>query len=120
MIEVNMDTIALESAIESDFICYYQADELPNVWVDDRVGKDWTEAAPDSANRLLHKIGKEHAGELIDVLTRMRDHPEDPLVQEISMSTMTDWPNDPNDWRDFQDLLDRIIAIVRKETAPRP
>lgn len=112
-----MSAVAPDEAIESELVCYYQNDELPTVWVEGRVGMDWTGAAPRSAQRLLHVLGKERAGELIDVLARMRNHPEDALVQRICSRTMTYWFDDPNDWRDFQDLIDRIIAVVRAETA---
>lgn len=108
-----MNTVAIEKAIESEFVCWYQNDELPTVWVDGKLRMDWTARVPESAGRLLHVLGKDRAGELIRVLERMRDAPDDLLVQRISARTNTDWSYDPESRPDFEDLLNRLIAALR-------
>jgi hypothetical protein len=47
------------------------------------------------------------------VLERMRDAPDDLLVQRISARTNTDWSYDPESRPDFEDLLNRLIAALR-------
>lgn len=111
-----MNAINLENAIESEFVCYYQLDELPGVWTEEALATDWDERAASSAERLLHVLGKERAPELIDVLDRLRHNPQDPLVQRISSGTMMFWFDDPQYWRAFEALIDRIIAAIRAAT----
>jgi hypothetical protein len=112
-----MSASDVENAIENEFVCYYQLDELPGVWTEEALAADWDERAASSADRLLHVLGKERAQELIDVLERMRNDPQDLLVQRISSGTMMFWFDDPQYWQAFQSLIDRIIARVRAATA---
>lgn len=111
-----MNAIDLEDAIGSEFICYYQIDELPGVWTEEALKTDWDERAAESTQRLLHVLGKERAGELLDVLNRMRNNPQAPLVQEICSGTMMFWFDEPQYWHAFEALLDRIIANIRAAT----
>jgi hypothetical protein len=111
-----MNAIDVEDTISSEFICYYQIDELPGVWTEEALKTDWDERAAESTERLLYRLGKERAGELIDVLNRMRDNPQDPLVQRICSSTLMFWFDDPQYWHAFEALIDRIIANIRAAT----
>src|SRR3990167_5374747 len=107
-----------QQAIESEFVCYYNGDELNERSDEFRAQLPMMTWA--SARRLRNAVGAEKVPDLIGVLESMKAEPYGPMMSTIITSTMIGWPDDPQDWAVFKDLLDRIIDFLRKEPGPQP
>lgn len=108
-----------QRAIESEFVCYYNGDEIGFV-NNDAFRISMPRRAWDSAHRLRHAVGDDKLVELIGNLEFLRANADAPQMINLMEASLTWWADDPQDWAVFQDLVDRIIKNLQSDPGPRP
>ena len=107
-----------QKAIESEFVCYYNGDELNER--SDEFRSQLPRMTWASARRLRNAVGIEQVPDLIAMLESMKAEPYGPMMSVIINRTMIGWPDDPKDWAVFNELIDQIIDFLRREPGPQP
>ena len=106
-------------ALESEFVCYFNGDELPVVH-DEAFLASLPQRAWASAHRLRHAVGDDKINELIAVLQSLKEEPEGILMSVIAARSLVAWQDDPRDWAVFQNLINQLISFLRQPPGPRP
>lgn len=112
-----MDTTALNRAIDNEFTCYYQIDELPGPWNEEVLSTELPRRAWKSAVRLRQAVGEANVPALVQMLSDMQRDPGHPMVSMIGGYTRFIWTDDPEDWRVFQLLMELIITNLSKKSS---
>jgi methionine salvage enolase-phosphatase E1 len=92
-------------AVVNEFVCYYQADELPQVL------SDVTGHADDSAERLVEELGPS-ASQVAVMLRELADDQRHPLVYRIQGEIRYKWYRTDRDWAAFRVLVRRIADRI--------
>ena len=100
-----------QGALISEFVNYYNADELPLI-----VAGDVDAEAEESGRRLVRALGN-RAEEAVALLLRVVEDREGPLLEELDRRTMYAWNGTEEDWQLFRRLVQGIAASVRHELA---
>lgn len=112
-------TLDLHKALEHEFVCYFNGDELPVVHSEAFLASV-PQRAWASAHRLRRAVGEDKVAELIDVLQALKEEPDGTLMSVIAARSLVGWQDDPQDWAVFQKLLDQLIGFLRQGPGPRP
>jgi|SRR5215212_9478264 hypothetical protein len=91
-------------AIETEFVSYYNGDEMPAA-----EDLDVAERAAGSAMRIRELAGDEGAGGAAALLREMAEDRGHPLTTRIVDTSLYDWTGDEESWHAFQRLV-RTIA----------
>ncbi len=115
-----MNTATLRKAVDDEFSCYYQADELPHPWTEKVLQTYLPAQAKESASRLRRAVGEEHVAALVQLLSDLREDTNHPLVSCIGHSTGLLWSDDTKDWQVFQRLIELIISFLSTNGSSGP
>lgn len=112
-------TVEPQKALEQEFVCYWNGDELPAVqseaFLSSLPQRAWA-----SAHRLRQAVGEEQVDALIDVLRSLKEEPDGVLLSVIAGRSQISWQDDPRDWAVFQGIVDQLIDFLRRGPVPRP
>ena len=112
-------TLDPRKALEQEFVCYWNGDELPAVqseaFLSSLPQRAWA-----SAHRLRRAVGEDRVGELLDVLRSLKEEPGGVLMSVIAGRSQISWQDDPQDWAVFQRVVDQLIDFLRRGPVPRP
>jgi hypothetical protein len=106
-------------ALEHEFVCYFNGDELPVVHSEAFLAT-LAERAWASGLRLRHAVGEDKVAELIGVLQSLKEEPEGTLMSVIAGRSQVSWQDDPQDWAVFQRLVEQLIKFLQQGPGPRP
>src|SRR4051794_1034690 len=100
-------------AVVSEFVNYYNADELPLI-----LAGDVDAEAGASGGRLVHVLGA-RAREAVALLQRVVDDSEGALLEELDRRTMYAWRGTEEDWELFLRIVHGISVSVEHELSTR-
>lgn len=107
-----------QKALESEFCCYYNADELGFVNTPE-FRNSLPRRAWESAQRLSEHVGTDKIADLVALLLSMKAEPYGDMMLVIMQTSLMGWQDDPESWAVFKDLIDLIIKNLRTPS-PRP
>ena len=98
----------------SEFVNYYNADELPLV-----LTGDVDEQADDSARHFVHELGA-RAREAVTMLQRVVAGQDDHLLEDLDRRTHYGWSGTPEDRELLRRIVERISVAVDRALSGIP
>ena len=101
--------------LRSEFTCYYEVSELPEIW-DEWLASDLPEEAAESATRLSRSLDKTQTSQLAAYLRSASRERTGALILEIEKWTRFLWRHEDEDWLALQQILN-VIADKLDESS---